>query len=495
MRTLRGRLTLSYALLLGTLLVIVTCALTYIAFELHVRPQVEAVRAASAEARAIAAASPGESIVVLGPRIVAETARPGVIVRFQGHPPEMRLGGPPPGLMPFGLPGPPGMRPDGGAPGAGPPELAPPGMREVAPAGPPVRRLETPRGFGFLLMNTLFGVHPDVVPVMDGAVIVMPDVRAVDAVVRHYLAALAIELLLGVVAAWAIARWIAGQAMAPLTDVTAQLRRFAAGDFEPRPVTTTDRTELGQLSEAYNAASAQVASAFEERKYVEDYMRRFVADAGHELRTPLSVVGAYVDILRKGGLDDAVLRERAFGTLGTEIARMRELTDRLIALARLERPEPPARERLDLSEVARAAIEVATTVRGGDVTLAAPAPVPVDADEAELHEAIANLVDNALKYGRGAPVAVSVRAEGGEAVVRVTDAGPGIAAEDRDHVFERFYRGQDRGVSGSGLGLAIVVRAAQRAGGRATLESGAPGATAFALHVPLALETPAAGRG
>jgi len=66
MRTLRGRLTLSYALLLGTLLVIVTCALTYIAFELHVRPQVEAVRAASAEARAIAAASPGESIVVLG---------------------------------------------------------------------------------------------------------------------------------------------------------------------------------------------------------------------------------------------------------------------------------------------------------------------------------------------------------------------------------------------------------------------------------------------
>jgi two-component system OmpR family sensor kinase len=255
-------------------------------------------------------------------------------------------------------------------------------------------------------------LHGEIVQAHDGAVIVVPDLRRIGPLITAYFETLLLALLLAVAAAWAIARWAAAQAIAPLVQVTGELRRFAEGDFEPRPLATTDRSELGALTDAYNAAAAQVAAAFQERKHVEEFMRRFVADAGHELRTPLAVIRAYVEILRKGGLDDAALRERAFKTLAGEMNRVHELTDRLIALARLERPEPPKAERLDLTMVAQSAIGLATTVRAGDVSLVADGPVWAIADEAEIQEAIGNLVDNALKYARDEPIVVEVRARG-----------------------------------------------------------------------------------
>jgi len=462
MRTLRARLTLSYTLLFATMLALVGLAITYVAFDFLVRPVLDAQRISVAQARALVAANPGVPIHLLRDKIVATATRPGVQVHVFEH-------GPPPRGMP---PGPPGFA--GGAP---PPDGGP-AMRELHRQG---------RGLGPFALGWLFGVHGEPIPASDGVILIVPDLHAVTATATTYLEVLALALLVAVVAAWAIARWIAAQAIAPLTEVTDALQRFAGGDFEPRPVATTDRSELGELTDAYNAAAAQVASAFEERHHVEEYMRRFVADAGHELRTPLAVLRAYIEILRKGGVDDPALRERAFKTLSSEMDRMHELTERLIALARLERPEPPQATRLDLAAVARAAIDVATTVRSGDVTLVAPQPVWVFADEAEVHEAIGNLVDNALKYARDHRIVVDVRVEGDRALARVRDAGPGIDPDDRDHIFERFYRGQRRGeVAGSGLGLAITARAAERAGGRVLLESAEPGATTFALDLPLA---------
>lgn len=467
MRTLRARLTLSYTLLFATMLALVGLAIAYVAFDFLLRPVLDAQRISVAQARALVAANPGVPIRLLRDKIIAGASRPGVIVHVVEHGRGPRgiaeISPGPPGAAGFGAPGPP---PDGG-----------PELREMHRQG---------RGFGLLAFGWLFGVHPEAIPTSDGGIVIVPDLRGVAATATIYLEALALALLVAVVAAWAIARWIAAQAIAPLTEVTDALQRFAAGDFEPRPVATTDRSELGELTDAYNAAAAQVASAFDERHHVEEFMRRFVADAGHELRTPLAVLRAYIEILRKGGVDDPVLRERAFKTLAGEMDRMHELTERLIALARLERPEPPRASRVDLAAVARAAIGVATTVRTGDVNIVAPHPVWVFADEAEVHEAIGNLVDNALKYARDHRIVVEVREEGGRAIARVRDAGPGIDPEDRAHIFERFYRGQRRGdVAGSGLGLAITARAAERAGGRVVLESAEPGATTFALDLPL----------
>ncbi len=478
MRTLRGRLTLSYALPLATMLALVAFAVTYVAFDFLLRPLLDAQRSSVAQARAIVGANPAVPILDLRDRIEAGAARPGVLVHVMQHgppgphgPPEMMQGGP-------------AVFPSGGPPMGGPPPDGGPGMRDLHRQG---------RGFWALAVGSLFGLHPDVIPARDGGVVIVPDLRRVAASARAYLEALALALIIAIVASWAIARWIAAQAIAPLIDVTGELQRFASGDFEPRPVATTDRSELGALTDAYNDAAAQVAAAFQERHHVEEFMRRFVADAGHELRTPLAVVRAYVEILRKGGVDDPLLRERAFKTLSTEMDRMHELTERLIALARLERPEPPRAAPMDLAAVARAAIEVATTVRSGDVVLAAAHPVWVVADEAEIHEAIGNLVDNALKYAREHRIVVEVSETGDRAVVRVRDSGPGIDPNDRAHVFERFYRGQSRGdIAGSGLGLAITTRAAERAGGRVVLESAEPGATTFAIELPLARSSEAA---
>ena len=124
--------------------------------------------------------------------------------------------------------------------------------------------------------------------------------------------------------------------------------------------------------------------------------------------------------------------------------------------------------------------------RRGDVELNVDATASrVVADRADLHEAIGNLVDNAVKYGGDGRVTVDVRNDGEHVVVRVHDGGPGITQHDREHLFERFFRGEGAtGVEGSGLGLAIVKRAVARCGGTVTLEPADRNGTTFALVLP-----------
>ncbi len=330
--------------------------------------------------------------------------------------------GPPPG-------GPP---PDGGPRGFGPgrPPGRPPGFGPGPPPAAPGRIIES-----------MLGVRAEFVRVGGTQVAIVPQGAVLEARAREYLAILGVLLLFAFVAAWLIARWI---------------------------------------------ATAHVAAAFEERERAERGMRRFLADAGHELRTPLTIVTAYVDVLRKGGHEDANVRAQAFATLTSETQRMRRLVDRLVALARLEQPETTQPVVVDIGALAHDVVAAIGTARGGNVTCEVESGTFVLADPADVHEAIGNLVDNALKYGAGTPVRVAVKHERDAVVVRVGDGGPGIAPEDREKIFERFYRGAGRpDVEGSGLGLAIAARAAKRAGGELTLERSAPGATVFTLRLPL----------
>ena len=146
-------------------------------------------------------------------------------------------------------------------------------------------------------------------------VVISPDYWRLRSAVNLYFETLGASIVLAILIAWLVARWLTGQAIRPLLTVTAELRRFAGGDFTPRLVSTADREELGSLIDAYNGAAAKVAAAFDERQHVEEHIRRFVADAGHELRTPLTVIDGYLQILRKAKPDDATDRERALATL------------------------------------------------------------------------------------------------------------------------------------------------------------------------------------
>jgi signal transduction histidine kinase len=452
--SIRARLTFSYAVIVALVLVVVALLGTRLLFEVLARPSYDALSASDVRARASIAAHANVPVERLVPLVEAAAAGPGIAVLGRHH---HRLGG----RSPLGAP------PDPPAPERG--------------------------SGGRVLHGTLawmLGLGPRRIDVRGAGVTIVPDLRLVEPAIAQSLGALGIAIVLAIVAAWSFARWLAAQALAPMIAVTEQLERFAAGDFGTRTIVTSDTAELGRLIGAYNGAVGQVSEAMNERTEIERRLRRFLADAGHELRTPITVMGGYVQILRKGGFDDAAIREIALDTLELEVGRSRRLVERLLTLARLERPERSDVSSVDLEVLVRDAIASVTRARGGEIDLACDATAVVLADPAELHEAVGNLVDNAVKYGGGTPIRVSIDAEADDVSVRVRDGGPGIPKAERERIFERFFRGSEHGeIDGSGLGLAIGERAAARFGGTIVLEDGTAGSTTFRLTLPSASAT------
>jgi two-component system OmpR family sensor kinase len=335
---------------------------------------------------------------------------------------------------------------------------------------------------------SLMDLHRAQIPVDGGVIIVSADLNQLRDTLRAYwtlmLPTAVAAVLLAWVAAWAITR----RAMAPLTQVSAAMRRFARGDFRPAPIRSSGDDEIGELAHSYNGALHQVRSAFAERDRTEAEIRQFIADAGHELRTPLTVIMGYLDVLEDGAVDTPGVRERVFATLRQESRRMRTLIEKLIYLARLERGESTAREIVDVSAVvARVAASLAPVDANARIEVSTVPGARVLADEADLAEAVRNLLDNALKYAPESKVAVSTDVRGDEVVLAVRDRGPGMSERDQAHAFDRFYRGRGNGdVDGTGLGLAIVKRAVQRSEGTIALESREGEGTTFTIRLPRA---------
>ena len=365
--------------------------------------------------------------------------------------------------------------------------VARPGARSELPARPP----DLPRAPSFPFgLSGFLHLQPQLIPINGGLVSIWPLPGQLERFIRPFLLAMLPIGLVVVVVAWLVGRFITNQALRPLVETTASLNRFAAGDFTPREIVTSDRSEIGQLVTAYNGAAAQVASAFEERRAVEREMRQFVADAGHELRTPLTVVMGFIDVLRRRSSADPTTTNRIFEMMLVESRRMRALIDKLISLARLENPLRPEVTPVDVGDIAEEVVTALQALQSKPrIVLAAERGVIVNTDEHELHEAISNLIDNALKYAPLSTVEVSVRSENGRAVIDVVDRGPGLSDDERGRVFDRFYRGEQRGdAEGSGLGLAIVKRAVERAGGEVTVESRPGHGARFTIRLPLPAE-------
>ena len=210
--------------------------------------------------------------------------------------------------------------------------------------------------------------------------------------------------------------------------------------------------------------------------------RQFIADAAHELRTPLTALRLQLQLAERAR-DDAE-REKAHAMLREGIARAVRVVEQLLTLARADPEATAGRGPVDLMELAQAAAqgqEAAAAERGTRLALELrDAPLVVHGDRASLRALLDNLLDNALRYGKDTKLVsdtifVRARRSGAEAVLEVEDAGPGIPAQERGRVFDRFYRGERAAEGGTGLGLAIVRRIAQSHGGRAELEAGAGG--------------------
>ena len=251
--------------------------------------------------------------------------------------------------------------------------------------------------------------------------------------------------------------WLAAQTLAPLRRVAEDVSARDEQSLRPLPMAGLPR-EVAPLVGALNGLLQRLAASL-------GAQRAFVADAAHELRSPLTALKLQMQLLRRA--PDEASRGAAIEALNAGIDRAARLVEQLLALARAEPGAPPAEPvELDLSELVRAA--VAATVpfaqsRQTSIELFADTPVPMYGDAAALSALARNLADNAVRYSpHGARVEVRVRHDAAAAVLLVDDTGPGITPQERARVFDRFYRHAAGDEAGTGLGLAIVRSVAER---------------------------------
>jgi signal transduction histidine kinase len=293
--------------------------------------------------------------------------------------------------------------------------------------------------------------------------------------------ALPLLLLLPLMAA-AVA-WIVRRSLKPLERVTADVQQRDA--FSLSPVATAGLPqEVAPLVAELNRLLKRVGQAF-------DAQRTFVADAAHELRSPLTALTLQLQLLSRAR-DDAA-SEDARGKLGAAIERAMHLVEQLLTLARHE-PDAARGEvaAVALNEVAQLAIadtRTLATTRGTEVHLDAVSAATARGDIDELRILMRNLIDNAVRYtpdNGTVEVHIAVGANGG-AVLDIDDSGPGIPPPERERAFDRFYRRDGSAGSGSGLGLAIVKAIASRHGATVTLGASPLGG----LRVTVAFPPPA----
>jgi two-component system OmpR family sensor kinase/two-component system sensor histidine kinase QseC len=259
--------------------------------------------------------------------------------------------------------------------------------------------------------------------------------------------------------------WIVGLSLAPLRNLVAAVRARDAEALTPLPIDGLP-TEITPLVAALNALLARLQTSF-------DAQRSFVADAAHELRSPLTALKLQLDLVRRA--PDEKKRTQALQELAAGAERIRHLVEQLLALARAEPGGAgTVLAETDLAEAARLAAADAVALAASkavDVELDAPQPQIVRADAAAIRILARNLIDNAVRYsGAQGRVRVQVIRDGATAVLRVDDSGPGIPATERARVFDRFYRRDSGESTGSGLGLAIARAIADRHGAHIVLE-------------------------
>lgn len=320
---------------------------------------------------------------------------------------------------------------------------------------------------------------------------------ASESFVTAVMVGIPIALLLAGVGGYLLAR----ASLAPVVAMGRQARRISASNLHERLPVENARDELGGLAEVLNGLLARLEHAFEHEQRSAEQQRQFMADASHELRTPVAALSTVADVaLARNDRDAGELRE-ALDVVRGEGGRLGRLVDDLLLLSRADAGELPARrERLYLEELmqdsARAARGLAAT-RG--VSLIAPPAeeAPFVGDSHMLRRLLMILLDNAIKYTpRGGEVRLSLdRDPAGESYrISVEDTGPGVPAWATERIFERFFRVDESrgrtpegnvGAPSAGLGLAIARLTAEAHGGTVHLDATGPGGSRFVVTLPV----------
>ena len=329
----------------------------------------------------------------------------------------------------------------------------------------------------------------------DGTVVLALPLRSVDATVAR-VTAVALGTTAAILAVLAlVAWWVIRLGIRPIKAMTATASAIAGGDLTHRVPEAPAKTEAGDLGRSLNAMLSSIETAFDARGRSEQRLRRFAADASHELRTPVTTIRGYAELYRAGALRGEGELDEAMGRTESEAIRMGRLVDDLLQLARLDQGRALDRQPVDLTQLA---VEAATDASARDPDRAISGPVSTDpvmvlGDVDRLRQVIANLVGNALVHTPpDAPVSLDVRASGDCGVLRVVDSGEGMPPEVEQRAFERFYRAdpaRSRHRGGSGLGLSIVESTITALGGEVSLKTEAGQGLTATVSLPLSKPT------
>ena len=281
-------------------------------------------------------------------------------------------------------------------------------------------------------------------------------------------------------------------ALQPLAHVGAVAARIAGGAHHERLRPDRPETELGRMAAAFDHMVDELEESIARARRSESAMRRFLADASHELRTPIAALQASAETLLREQ-PDRPERDELEARVAGDAARLGRLVAALLDLARLEANEQLAREPVDVGAVAaRAVADAAGHLPGATVDVDSDDAAIVLGDADALSRALHNLVDNAITAaGPPGRVSVVVVRDGAEVIASVEDDGPGVPAAQRERIFEGFVRLEPVRGPGAGLGLAIARRVAREHGGDLTYADGGPGAR-FVLRLPAAAPAPVA---
>jgi len=288
-----------------------------------------------------------------------------------------------------------------------------------------------------------------------------------------------LALLLAGVGGW----WLASIGLRPVRQMARRAASIPLTGLEDLGTGFRD-DELGQLAHAFNGLVARLRGALETQ-------RQFMADASHELRTPVSIIRTAADVtLSRERRDEAEYRD-ALATTGAQARRLGRLVDDMLVLARADAGAYPLRPVTlyldDLVEECRCAVSLLASARGVAVTTDGPSDISIVGDEELLRRLILNLLQNAIQHSpSGGVVAVHIAPNGSRVYVRVADTGTGIAESDRTRIFERFVQlDPSRKAEGTGLGLPIAKWIAEIHRGSLTVESSGPTGSTFCIVLPI----------
>nr|NLD41283.1 HAMP domain-containing histidine kinase [Actinomycetales bacterium] len=312
-------------------------------------------------------------------------------------------------------------------------------------------------------------------PAPTGIMTIGLPLRSVDSTLSVFLQRVLMVDLLVITLGALIGSLVVTRAVRPLRQIEVVAGRIAAGDLTQRvPQALPPTTEVGSLARSLNMMLAHIERSFAHRQASERRMRRFVSDASHELRTPLATVRGYGELYRLGGIPGEEL-PRAMGRIESEATRMSGLVNDLLPLARLDEERALNLDEVDLVVLAGDAVAdlraLDSSRRVAVVGLSDEqvGPVLTRADSDQLRQVLTNLMGNVVQHTpAGTPVELAVGYSRDAAVIEVRDHGAGVAPQDLQRVFGRFFRtdvSRSRESGGTGLGLAIVAAIVAAHGG------------------------------